>query len=96
MQYHTFKSSCGLKHSNFHELDIIIQQELVDMSSLKLMPSKFSQQPQTFTKPAQKRYFHGQECLARRDEDHHVSKLVMLKGEYIFLHLIQGPLFIAI
>ena len=53
------------------------------MSSLKLMPSKFSQLPQTFTKPAQKRYFHGQECLATRDEDHHVSKLVMLEGEYI-------------
>ena len=53
------------------------------MSSLKLMPSKFSQLPQTFAKPAQKRYFHGQECLARRDEDHHVSKLVMLEGEYI-------------
>jgi len=61
------------------EEDLIIQQELVDMSSLKLMPSKFSQLPQTFTKPAQKRYFHGQECLATRDEDHHVSKLVMLE-----------------
>ena len=52
------------------------------MSSLKLMPSKFSQPPQTFLEPSsQKPSFHGQECLARRNEDHHVSKQIMLEGE---------------
>ena len=56
----------------------------MDVSSLKLMPLKFSQLLQTFPEPGhQKPSLHGQECLAVRNVGYHGAKQIMLEGENV-------------